>query len=192
MQDLIFATHNNHKLFEVKKILPTNFNLISLNNIGINEDIPETHNTLQGNAKQKADYVYQRTKQNVFADDTGLEIEALNMKPGVFSARYAGEGANFQDNMRKVLSEMENIENRNAQFRTIICLILHGKKHFFEGKVEGYILKDEQGTEGFGYDPIFVPKGYDISFAEMPIEEKNKISHRGRAMAKLNEFLLNQ
>ncbi len=190
MSDLIFATHNNHKLFEVKKILPNKFDLISLNDIGIHDDIPETQNTLQGNAEQKADYVYERTKQNVFADDTGLEIEALNMEPGVFSARYAGEKASFEDNMQKVLENMQNIENRNAQFRTVICLILDGQKHFFEGKVKGKILTEKQGVEGFGYDPIFVPENYNISFAEMPIEEKNKISHRGRAMAKLNDFLL--
>lgn len=192
MEKIIFATHNENKLFEVKKILPTNMELLSLNNINILEEIPEEKNTLEGNAEQKAEFVYQKLKKNVFADDTGLEVEALGMLPGVFSARYAGEEKKPDANRKKLLKALENETNRKAQFRTIICLIINNKKYFFEGKVEGEILKKEQGEKGFGYDPIFMPKGYNMSFAQMPIEVKNKISHRAKAVQKLISFLNNK
>lgn len=189
MKKIIFGTHNEHKLFEVKKIFPKNIELLSLSDVNLLEDIPETKQTIEGNAEQKADYIYKKTKTDVFADDTGLEIEELNMKPGVLSARYAGNNKNSDANMKKVLEKLGNKTNRKARFRTVICLIMNGKKYFFEGKIEGNILSKSQGKEGFGYDPIFMPNGYNISFAEMPIEIKNKISHRANAIKKLSDFL---
>jgi len=186
---LIFATNNPHKLFEVKSILSSNIKILSLKDINCTDEIPETADTLEGNALQKAHFIYDRYKQNCFADDTGLEIEALNGRPGVYSARYAGEDCNFDDNMNKVLNEMNSMLNRKASFRTVIALILNGKKYLFEGKVEGAILNEKRGVEGFGYDPIFQPAGFNKTFAEMATDQKNRISHRGRSIKKLVDFL---
>lgn len=189
LKRIIFATNNQHKLKEVQALLCANIELISLNKANIHEEIPEDCDTLEGNALQKARYIYNITKSDCFADDTGLEVEALNYQPGVFSARYAGEQKNSQDNIVKLLQNLKNISNRKAQFRTVIALILNGEEHIFEGIVTGTIIDHQQGHDGFGYDPIFVPDGYDITFAQMPLTEKNAISHRGRAMSKLVDFL---
>lgn len=187
--ELIFATNNSHKLFEVKSILNSHIKILSLKDINCTDEIPETANTLEGNALQKAHFIYDRYKQNCFADDTGLEIETLNGRPGVYSARYAGEDCNFDDNMNKVLNEMNGILNRKACFRTVIALILNGKEYLFEGKVDGEILKEKKGIVGFGYDPIFQPNGFNKTFAEMETDEKNRISHRGLSIQKLVNFL---
>lgn len=189
--DLIFATHNRHKVSEVQAMLPAGIHVRSLSDLGCDEDIPETADTLQGNALQKAQFVHERYHCNCFADDTGLEIDALDGRPGVYSARYAGEGCSFDDNVRKVLAELENVplEQRTARFRTVVALILDGRTYFFEGKVEGLMTLERHGVEGFGYDPIFLPEGYGQTFAEMDASEKNRISHRGRAMAKMVGFL---
>ena len=186
--EIIFATHNMHKAEEVRAILGPNFHIKSLPEIGC-PDIPETADTLKGNALQKAQYVVDHYHLNCFADDTGLEIEALDNRPGVYSARYAGEGCSYQDNVLKVLDEMQGITNRKACFKTVIALILDGKQYFFEGRVDGIILPEQHGTDGFGYDPIFQPNGFDQTFAEMGPATKNSISHRGRAMQQLKEFL---
>lgn len=186
---LVFATNNNHKLTEVNELLGAHFQVLSLKDIKCNEDIPETSPTLDGNASQKAHYIYEKYGVNCFADDTGLEVEALNMEPGVYSARYAGSQRNDNDNMIKLLSSLDKINNRNARFRTVVSLIIDGQEELFEGIVEGEILLTPQGTKGFGYDPIFKPKGYETSFAEMNMADKNKISHRGRAIEKLNDHL---
>jgi XTP/dITP diphosphohydrolase len=186
---LVFATNNKHKLEEVNNILGESFELLSLNDIGCDEDIPETAETLEGNALQKARYVHEHYGYHCFADDTGLEVEALDMAPGVYSARYAGPQKNSQDNTQKLLRELYKINNRNARFRTVIALIIDGKEWLFEGIVEGEILKKPSGVKGFGYDPVFKPNGYEQSFAEMDLSLKNKISHRGRAVAKLIDFL---
>lgn len=186
---LIFATNNRHKLEEVQAVLGAQYTLVTPGDLGVTEDIPEEQPTLEGNALQKAHYLYDRTGENCFADDTGLEVEALGGAPGVYSARYAGEGKNFADNMALLLKNMETAANRRARFRTVIALILDGKEYLFEGVVSGKIITAGRGTGGFGYDPVFVPDGYDTTFAEMTAEEKNKISHRGRAVAKLVEFL---
>ncbi len=188
--ELVFATNNKHKLEEVQKLLGNNFNLLSLKDISFEGEIPEDYETLRENALQKARYIHDRFKTNCFADDTGLEIDFLKGAPGVYSARYAGPGCTFDDNINKVLNEMGYAENRKARFRTVIALILDKKEYFFEGVIDGKILKEKQGNEGFGYDPVFRPLGYEQSFAEMILEEKNKISHRGRATQKLIEFLL--
>ena len=188
--ELVFATNNKHKLEEVQKLLGYNFNLLSLKDISFEEEIPEDYETLKENALQKARYIHDRFKTNCFADDTGLEIDFLKGAPGVYSARYAGPGCTFDDNINKVLNEMGDAEKRKARFRTVIALILDEKEYFFEGVVDGEILKEKQGDEGFGYDPVFRPLGYEQSFAEMILEDKNKISHRGRATQKLIEFLL--
>lgn len=189
--DLIFATHNRHKVSEVQAMLPAGIHVRSLPDLGCDEDIPETADTLQGNALQKAQFVHERYHCNCFADDTGLEIDALDGRPGVYSARYAGEGCSFDDNVRKVLAELENVplEQRTARFRTVVALILDGRTYFFEGKVEGLMTLERHGVEGFGYDPIFLPEGYGQTFAEMDASEKNRISHRGRAMAQMVGFL---
>ena len=189
--DLIFATHNRHKVSEVQAMLPAGIHVRSLPDFGCDEDIPETADTLQGNALQKAQFVHERYNCNCFADDTGLEIDALDGRPGVYSARYAGEGCSFDDNVRKVLAELENVplEQRTARFRTVVALILDGRTYFFEGKVEGLMTLERHGVEGFGYDPIFLPEGYGQTFAEMDASEKNRISHRGRAMAQMVGFL---
>lgn len=189
--DLIFATHNRHKVSEVQAMLPAGIHVRSLPDLGCDEDIPETADTLQGNALQKAQFVHERYHCNCFADDTGLEIDALDGRPGVYSARYAGEGCSFDDNVRKVLAELENVPlaQRTARFRTVVALVLDGRTYFFEGKVEGLMTLERHGVEGFGYDPIFLPEGYGQTFAEMDASEKNRISHRGRAMAQMVGFL---
>ncbi|MCR5191435.1 MAG: non-canonical purine NTP diphosphatase [Bacteroidales bacterium] len=189
--DLIFATHNRHKVSEVQAMLPAGIHVRSLSDLGCDDDIPETADTLQGNALQKVQFVHERYHCNCFADDTGLEIDALDGRPGVYSARYAGEGCSFDDNVRKVLAELENVPlaQRTARFRTVVALILDGRTYFFEGKVEGLMTLERHGVEGFGYDPIFLPEGYGQTFAEMDASEKNRISHRGRAMAQMVGFL---
>jgi XTP/dITP diphosphohydrolase len=186
---LIFATNNKHKLQEVQKLLPSAINLVTLADAGIHEDIPETADTLEGNASIKSRFVFELTDLNCFADDTGLEVEALNGAPGVYSARYAGEKCSFADNVNKLLHEMQDKDNRAAKFRTVISLMLDEKEYFFEGVVDGEITREVHGTDGFGYDPIFKPAGFDKTFAEMTLEEKNKISHRARAVEKLVAFL---
>lgn len=187
---LVFATNNAHKLEEVAAILKDKVDLLSLNDINCHTDIPETADTLEGNAWLKSSYIYQNYALDCFADDTGLEVEALDGAPGVYSARYAeGEGHDAEANMRKLLHNMEGKENRKAQFRTAISLILDGKEHLFEGIVRGEIVREKRGNSGFGYDPIFVPEGYEQTFAEMGNELKNQISHRALAVNKLVEFL---
>jgi len=186
---LVFATNNKHKLEEVTKIINDDFEILSLNDIECFEEIPETQKTIEGNASQKSHYILDKYNINCFADDTGLEIEALNCEPGVYSARYAGEDCSFQDNVKKVLKKLDGVKNRNAQFKTVISLIIDGKENLFEGIIKGTILKEEKGASGFGYDPIFQPIGYNKTFAELGSEIKNKISHRGIATKKLAEFL---
>ncbi|HSH53251.1 MAG TPA: RdgB/HAM1 family non-canonical purine NTP pyrophosphatase [Bacteroidales bacterium] len=192
LMEIIFATNNRHKLKEVQQLLGHNFNLLSLSDVGIIEDIPEDFFTLQENALQKASVVYQQTGKNCFADDTGLEIVALNGQPGVLSARYAGKEKNSEDNIQKVLRLLKGVPHREAQFRTVIALIYQEKEYLFESVVKGEILYKKQGNAGFGYDPIFKPLGFKESFAQMDINLKNKISHRGKATAKLVNFLLEQ
>ncbi len=187
--DLVFATNNQHKLQELQTILGDEFRLLSLKDIGCNEDIPEEQPTLEGNASQKSHYIFNKFGYNCFADDTGLEIDALNGEPGVYSARYAGEEKSAEANMEKVLHKMAKINRRKARFRTVISLIINGKEDLFEGVVNGEILFSKKGGSGFGYDPIFQPDGFEKSFAEMGMDEKNKISHRGRAVQKLVNFL---
>ena len=191
MKKLVFATNNAHKLEEIRAILGDKVEILSLNDIDCHADIPETADTLQGNAVLKAQYIYDNYGLDCFADDTGLEVEALNGAPGIYSARYAGgEGHDSEANMKKLLSEMQDKDNRKARFRTVICLIEDGKEHFFEGIVNGSIIRERKGGAGFGYDPVFVPDGYSETFAEMGNDEKNKISHRARAVQKLCEYLL--
>ena len=189
MRKLIFATNNAHKLSEVQALLGDAFTLVTLRECGITEDIPETADTLEGNALQKARYVYEKTGLDCFADDTGLEVDALGGAPGVHSARYATDGHDFAANNRLLLKNLEGITDRTARFRTVIALILDGVEYTFEGRVEGTIATAESGSEGFGYDPLFVPSGEIITFAQMSAEAKNAISHRGRAVAKLVNFL---
>lgn len=191
MIKLVFATNNKNKIKEIKQLLNNSLELLSLEDIGCLEDIPETADTIEGNAVQKAQYVYEKYGYNCFADDTGLEIDALNGEPGVYSARYAGEQKNAEDNMMKVLTKLQDVENRSAQFKTVIALIVDGKVTCFEGIVKGEITTERSGNEGFGYDPIFKPKGYDVSYAEMSLELKNEISHRAIATKKLIQFLKN-
>ena len=188
MKKLIFATHNPNKLIEIKSAV-NSFEVVGLKEIGIYDDISETGTTLEENALIKSQYIYQKTGLSCFADDTGLEVEALGGRPGVYSARYAGEQATSEDNMQKLLFEMDGQKNRNSRFRTVISLILDGEEYFFEGKVVGEILHQKTGIDGFGYDPIFKPTGYDQSFAEMTMKQKNEISHRGVAVKKLIHFL---
>lgn len=188
--ELVFATNNQHKLGEIQNLLGNQIKLLSLKDISFFEEIPEDYDTLKENALQKATYIYDRFKFNCFADDTGLEIDYLKGAPGVFSARYAGLTCSSEDNVIKVLTEMNGVENRKARFRTVIALILDGEKYFFEGIVDGEILLENHGVGGFGYDPIFRPLGYDKSFAEMNMDEKNNISHRARATKKLVDFLI--
>lgn len=185
---ILFATSNPNKIIEAKKILK-DFNLTGLKEVGITEEIPENEPTIKGNALAKMRYVYKKTGINCFADDTGLEVEALNGAPGVYSARYAGLDCNFENNMNKLLSELKDKENRKARFVTVVALNIDGEEYCFEGTVQGIITTEKQGLEGFGYDPIFKPDGFECSFAEMSLQEKNKISHRGKAMAQLAEFL---
>ena len=186
---LVFATNNKHKLEEVSHILKDKIELLSLKDINCDVDIPETATTLEGNAILKAQYIHENYGLNCFADDTGLEIEALNNEPGVYSARYAGSDKSSEANMLKVLKNLEGIENRKAQFRTAVSLIINNKQYLFEGIIKGTIIKEKRGNSGFGYDPIFVPEGYDKTFAELGNEIKNKISHRALAINKLCNFL---
>ncbi|WP_455672605.1 non-canonical purine NTP diphosphatase [Phocaeicola sp.] len=187
---LVFATNNAHKLEEISAILGDKVELLSLKDINCDVDIPETADTLEGNAILKAEYIHANYGLDCFADDTGLEVEALNGAPGVYSARYGGgEGHNSEANMQKLLQNLQGVDNRKAQFRTAICLIMDGKKHLFEGIVKGEIIKEKRGGSGFGYDPIFVPEGYTKTFAEMGNETKNKISHRALAVEKLCKYL---
>jgi len=197
--ELVFATNNKHKLEEISKLLGDSFKLLSLSDIGCFDNIPEDQDTLEGNAFQKAKYVYDRFHKNCFADDTGLEVNALNGKPGVHSARYSepdfpnlsGEKRS-KANISKLLKELGDSNDRNAAFRTIICLIKNGNNYFFEGKVCGKIITLERGSHGFGYDPVFVPEGYENTYAEISLQEKNKISHRAKAITKLIDFLSKQ
>ena len=186
---LVVATNNAHKLEEIAAILDEEMELLSLKDINCHADIPETADTLEGNARQKAMYIYENYGMDCFADDTGLEVDALNGAPGVFSARYAGDGHDSEANMQKLLKELEGKENRKAQFRTAICLIMEGKEYLFEGIVKGKIIEEKRGGAGFGYDPIFVPEGHEQTFAELGNDIKNTISHRARAVEKLCKFL---
>ncbi len=186
---LVFATNNRHKLEEIRAMVADSIEIVGLNEIGCHEEIDETESTLEGNAKIKSDYVYDKFGLNCFADDTGLEVEALGGAPGVYSARYAGENATFRDNVEKLLEAMSETDNRSARFRTVISLKLGDQQHFFEGICEGEITRQMKGSKGFGYDPIFKPKGGELTFAEMNMEEKGRISHRGIATEKLIAFL---
>ncbi len=188
MRKLVFATNNIHKLREVKSLLP-DWNILSLQDIGCRTDIPETQNTIEGNALQKAQYVYDKYGLNCFADDTGLLVDALDGAPGVYSARYAGEPANAQKNLNKLMQKLRGKTNRQAHFKTVIALILNGKNYTFEGICQGRITTKAKGQKGFGYDPVFQPVGYEKTFAEMSQVEKGVISHRGQAVRKLIEFL---
>jgi len=187
--NLIFASNNKHKLREIKSILGNSFTLLSLNDVNIQEDIPEEEPSLEGNALSKARFIYNATGMNVFADDTGLEIDSLNGLPGVHSARFAGEDKDSSANIEKVLSMLGNNKDRKARFRTVIALILNKKEYLFEGVVTGEIISEKRGKEGFGYDPVFIPDGKKLTFAEMGLAEKNTISHRARAFEKLRQFL---
>ena len=186
---LVFATNNKDKVKEIKSLLPDGIEILSLNDIGCTEEIEETEDSIEGNAKLKADYITKNYGYDCFADDTGLEVEALNGAPGVYSARYAGEKASYEDNVQKMLFEMKDKTDKNAQFKTVIALNLKGDQYIFEGICKGEILNDKMGEKGFGYDPIFKPEGFEKSFAEMSLEEKGKISHRGKATKKLLAFL---
>ena len=185
---LVFATNNKHKLWEVQDLLPIGIEVLTLNDIGCKEEIEETAETLEGNAKIKSDHVKDNYGFDCFADDTGLEVSALNGAPGVYSARYAGENATFDDNVNKMLSELQGLKNREARFRTVVSLYWKDKQYFFEGVCDGRIEEKKSGDQGFGYDPIFTPKGHQKTFAEMSSEEKGKISHRGKAIQKLVSF----
>ena len=188
--ELVFATNNPHKLTEIRQLLKERFVVKSLADIGYFEEIPEDYHSLEENASQKAWTIYNRYGIDCFADDTGLEVEALGGEPGVFSARYAGLGNNADDNIAKLLSRLAEIKNRKARFRTVISLVAEGKEWLFEGIVEGTILTEKWGNNGFGYDPVFCPAGFTSSFAEMDLDTKNKISHRGRAFEKLVSYLM--
>lgn len=189
MNNLIFATNNQNKIEEVRAVLGRLFNIITLKEAGIDIDIPEPHDTLEANATEKSKTIFEVTKQNCFSEDTGLEVEALNGEPGVKSARYAGEKRSFDDNIEKLLAKLQPEENRSARFRTVISLVLDEKEYFFEGICSGRIISERRGTNGFGYDPVFIPDGSDQTFAEMDIAGKNKFSHRKKAMDKLINFL---
>jgi XTP/dITP diphosphohydrolase len=186
---LIFATNNQHKVEEIKSIIPDEIMIISLKEAGIDIDIPEPYNTLEANASGKSRTIYELTKQNCFSEDTGLEVEALNGEPGVKSARYAGEEKDFQANIKKLLTKLQGQKNRKAKFRTVISLIWNNTEFLFEGVNEGKIIKEQKGEQGFGYDPVFVPDESEKTFAEMTLQEKNKYSHRRKAMDKLISFL---
>lgn len=187
---LVFATNNLNKLKEVEKLLPKSIELLSLKDINCNEEVEETAITLEGNAQLKANYITTKYEYDCFADDTGLEVDSLNKEPGVLSARYAGQEKNNEANIAKLLKNLENKTNRKAQFRTAICLNIDNKQFLFEGICKGEILKEKKGNKGFGYDPIFKPENYEQSFAEMELSIKNKISHRGLAIQKLVNFLI--
>ncbi|MEM6514913.1 MAG: non-canonical purine NTP diphosphatase [Bacteroidota bacterium] len=186
---IVFATNNPNKIKEVQSLIPNNIELLSLKDIGCHEDIPETQDTIEGNAIQKAEYVKENYGYDCFADDTGLEVNALNGEPGVFSARYAGTQRNSQDNMNKLLQNLNEKTDRSAQFKTVIALHLNNEIRTFTGICKGKIIDQKRGKDGFGYDPIFVANGYDETFAEIPLEEKNKIGHRGKAIKKLMNYL---
>ena len=186
---LVFASNNVNKLNEIRKSAPDGYDFLSLNDIGSNEELSETGTTLKDNAFEKANYIFQKYHVNCFADDTGLEVECLNGEPGVYSARYAGENKNADENILKLLAELNGKENRKAQFKTVIAAIISGKKYFFEGIVSGQILKEKKGSNGFGYDPVFMPDGSDVSFAQMTMEQKNKNSHRAKALHSFIDFL---
>lgn len=188
---LVFATNNSHKLQEIRKIAGNNFEIVSLSDIDCHDDIPETADTLEGNALQKARYIKEHFGYDCFADDTGLEVETLNNAPGVYSARYAGPGHDAEANMNKLLSEMQGKENRKARFRTVIALILNGKEYLFDGIINGSIIEEKRGSTGFGYDPVFMPENYSQTFAELGDDIKNSISHRSLAVNKLISFLSN-
>jgi XTP/dITP diphosphohydrolase len=188
---LVFATNNQHKLEEIRDILKNHFEIKSLQEIGCFEEIPEEQDTLEGNAAQKASFIYSKYKFDCFADDTGLEIDALNGEPGVYSARYAGEGCSFENNMNLVLKRMEGIVNRKARFRTVIALIESGSLKTFEGIIQGSLTNQKIGNGGFGYDPVFKPEGFNRTFAEMSASEKNSISHRAIAVKAFAEYFLN-
>lgn len=192
MHTLIFATNNGNKVQEIQSLVGADFKVIPLKEAGIDIDIPEPHDSFQENAAEKARTIFQITHQNCFSEDTGLEIEALQGAPGVKSARYAGEHRDFQANIDKVLIALNQIENRKAQFRTVICLIWEGQEYYFEGICKGHISTEMHGSKGFGYDPIFIPEGATKSFAEMTMDEKNKFSHRQKAVTQLFEFLSNK
>ncbi len=187
MKKIVFATNNPHKLDEVRAILSGKVELMSLNDIGCHEEIPETADTLEENARMKAQFIYDKYGYNCFADDTGLEVEALDMRPGVFSARYAGEPSDSERNMMKLLGELQGVSNRKAQFRTVISLVEEGEHTLFEGIARGEIITEKRGSAGFGYDPVFVPAGYTKSFAELSADVKNSISHRAIAIDKLRK-----
>ena len=187
--NIIFATHNKNKLKEISELIPSSYNLKSLSDINCLIDIPETGQTMREDALLKSQFVYENYKLNCFADDSGLEVEFLNGAPGVYSARYAGEHKNDADNINKLLEELKNCSNRNAQFKTVIALILNGQKYFFDGIIKGKITNEILGTNGFGYDPVFIPEGYSQTFAQMNLKIKNKISHRAIAVNKLINFL---
>jgi XTP/dITP diphosphohydrolase len=189
MRTLIFATNNQHKIDEIKKVTGKQFNIITLQEAGIDIDIPEPHDTLEANATEKSTTIYSITKLDCFSEDTGLEVEALNGEPGVRSARYAGEGKDFQANIDLLLQNLENKTNRNAKFRTVISLLMDGKEFFFEGVCEGKIIQQKSGNKGFGYDPVFMPLGSTKTFAEMSMDEKNIFSHRRKATDLLLKFL---
>ena len=186
---LIFATHNKNKTKEVKSMMPSHIELLSLDDINFHTEIEENATTLEGNALLKAKTIFEKTGINCFADDSGLLVDALNGAPGVYSARYAGSQKNDEDNMQKLLSELKDKTNKNAHFKTVMALIIDGKEYLFEGKIEGKIISEKLGTNGFGYDPIFVPDGYNETFAQLDSETKNKISHRSRALQKMLEFI---
>lgn len=189
MNSFVFASNNQHKLREVREICGNMIEVKSLADVSLESDIPETQETIEGNARQKARFIYEKTGMDCFADDTGLEIEALNGRPGVYSARYAGEGCSFADNVNKVLDELQGVENRRACFRCAICLIYKGNEYIFEGRIDGEITTSSSGADGFGYDPVFRPEGQTRTFAEMPPYLKNGLSHRGRAVQKMLKFL---
>ncbi|MCZ2224850.1 MAG: RdgB/HAM1 family non-canonical purine NTP pyrophosphatase [Chitinophagales bacterium] len=189
MNQLIFTTNNQHKVDEIKSIIGDTFNILSLKEAKIDIDIPEPYDTLQENASEKSKVIHQLTQQNCFSEDTGLEVEALNGEPGVKSARYAGEEKNFQANINKLLNNLKNIQNRNAQFRTVVSLIYNQKEYLFEDICKGKIISEQRGNSGFGYDPIFIPEGSNKTFAEMTMEEKNLFSHRKKAIQQLINFL---
>jgi len=186
---LVFASNNPNKINEIQHLLPDSIKILSLSDIGCEEEIPETSNTIEGNAIQKANYITQNYGYDCFADDTGLEVEALNGEPGVYSARYAGEQRNSDDNMNKLLTNLHHHSNRKAQFKTVIALNLNGEQHLFTGIAKGEITSDKHGIKGFGYDPIFKPEGFSDTFAQLSIEQKGAISHRGKAVRLLIDFL---
>jgi len=189
ISEIVFATNNQHKLKEVKEIADGKFEICGLSEFGLTEDIPENQPTLEGNALQKARYIYDRFGKNCFADDTGLEVECLNGEPGVISARYAGENKSMQENITKLLYNLKGCSNRKARFRTVVALIIDNNEFLFEGIINGKIIDELKGQNGFGYDPLFIPDGYNLTFAELPAEVKNKISHRALAMDQLFNFL---